>query len=302
MTKDIGLQQENQFASAEEIKAINRRRRTIRIAKQIPFDILKIGVVILFVFPFYWMLSTAFKEYIESIQTPPTLWPHTFTMENFSAISKMNIDLWMYAKNSVIITATTIALQLVVMVPASYAYAKNKFPGSGLLFGIVLIAFMVPGQLTYITIYLMMSKVKLLQTLWPQILPHCANAFGIFMLRQSFKQIPEEIVESGRLDSATETQIMLHIMLPMSRAAMITIAMFSFISIWNSYFWPLVMTTSESVRPLTMAIQKLRDSGDNAIRWNVLMAGNVVLVMPVLIIYVFASKKILESFSYNGMK
>ena len=292
----------DQLASKEELRRISRARRRAQFMRRLPGDIVKLAIVILFVFPFYWMISTAFKSYIESIQTPPTLWPHTFTLENFSAIGEMNIDLPMYFKNSVIITATTIVLQLLIMIPAAYAFAKRDFPFKGVLFGVVLLAFMIPGQLTYISIYLMMAKAKLLQTLWPQILPFGANAFGIFMLRQSFKQIPEEILESARLDSASEFQIIMRIMLPMSKSAMITIAMFSFISIWNNYFWPLVMTTNEAVRPLTMAIQKLRDSGDNAIRWNVLMAGNVILVAPVLVIYMFASKKILKAFAYNGLK
>ena len=292
----------DRLITKDEAKELSRKRRRRQFVRHLPGDILKLMVVILFVFPFYWMISTGFKTYVEAIQTPPTLWPHTFTLSNFQKISEMNIDLGMYTKNSVIITVTTIVLQMVIMVPAAYAFAKRDFPLKGVLFGVVLLAFMIPSQLTYISIYLMMSKAKLLQTLWPQILPFGANAFGIFMLRQSFKQIPEEIVESARLDSASELQIMTRIMLPMSKSAMITIAMFSFISIWNNYFWPLVMTTSESVRPLTMAIQKLRDSGDAALQWNVLMAGNVILVVPVLVVYVFASKKILNAFAYNGIK
>lgn len=301
------MEQDIYAITPEEEKMLRheeRMRKLKSFLRQLPADIIKLVAVVLFVFPFYWMVSTAFKTYIEAIQVPPTLFPQTFTFDNFVEINNMNIDMLMYAKNSVIITLSIIAIQLVVMVPAAYAFARRRFPPyvQGFLFAIVLIAFMVPGQLTYISIYLMMSKVKLLQSLWPQILPFGANAFGIFMLRQSFKQTPEEIVESARLDSATELQIMTQIMLPMSKSALITIAMFSFVSHWNSYFWPLVMTTNESIRPLTMAIQRLRDSGDNAIRWNVLMAGNVILVVPVLIMYVFGSKKIMNAFAYNGMK
>ena len=128
-----------------------------------------------------------------------------------------------------------------------------------------------------------------------------ADAFGIFMLRQSFKQIPDEIIESAKLDSAGEIQIMLRIMLPMCKSAMVTIAMFSFIGTWNAYFWPLVMTRNESVRPLTMAVEKLRDV-EMGIRWNSLMAANTLLVVPILIVFIFASKKIIEGFAYRGMK
>lgn len=277
------------------------RRRLHNYLPHLPGDIFKIFVVLCFMFPFYWMFITAFKPYNEAILTPPTLWPRTFTFENFVNIYNMNVDLTQYAVNSVVITGATIVIQTLVMVPAAYAFAKRSFPLKGILFGIVLVAFMIPVQITYITTYLMMAKAKLINTLWPQILPFGANAFGIFMLRQSFKQIPDEIVESAKLDSASEVQIMTRIMLPMSKSTMITIAMFSFISHWNSYFWPLVMTTSEKVRPLTMAIEKIRDM-EFGINWSSIMAANFILVVPVLIIFIFASKKIIQAFAYRGMK
>ena len=113
--------------------------------------------------------------------------------------------------------------------PAAYAFARYKFRGGALLFGIVLVSFMVPTQLTFISVYLMFSKVSMLKTLWPQILPFGANAFGIFMLRQSFKQVPEELIESARLDNAGEINIMFRIMLPMAKSSLVAVTMFSFI-------------------------------------------------------------------------
>ncbi len=264
-------------------------------------DVLKVLTVLLFVFPFYWMFITAFKTYNEAILTPPTLWPVNFTFDNFINIAKKEINFARYAYNTVAVTLSVIVLQLVIMVPAAYAFAKRTFPLKGILFGIVLVAFMIPSQVTYIPIYLMMAKARLISSLWPQILPFAANAFGIFLLRQSFKQIPDELVESARLDSASEVQIMTRIMLPMCKSSMVTIAMFSFIGHWNSYFWPLVMTNSEKYRPLTMYIEKLKDVEFGLI-WNNIMAANVVLVVPVLIVFLFASRKIIAAFAYNGMK
>lgn len=264
-------------------------------------DIVKIFVMLAFVFPFYWMLITAFKTYAESIQVPPTVWPVIWSLEGYYSTFNSGLDIFGFMKNTVVVTSSVISLQLVVMVPAAYAFAKRQFPLRGIFFGIVLVAFMIPAQLTYIPIYLMMSKVRLINSLWPQILPFGADAFGIFMLRQSFKQIPDEIVESARLDNASELQIMLKIMLPMCKSAMVTIAMFSFIGTWNSYFWPLVMTQKDKYRPLTMAIERLRDA-EVGIRWNTLMAGNSLLVIPILIVFIFASKKIIEGFTYRGVK
>ncbi len=264
-------------------------------------DIMKILLMLAFVFPFYWMIITAFKTYPESLRVPPTLWPREFTMEGYESTFFGGLDIWNYAKNTVVVTASVIALQLLIMVPAAYAFAKREFPLKGFWFGIVLVAFMIPLQLTYIPVYLRMQDLNLIYTLWPQILPLGADAFGIFMLRQSFKQIPDEIVESAKLDSAGEIQIMTRIMLPMCKSTMVTIAMFSFIGTWNAYFWPLVMTRSTNVQPLTLAVERLRDA-ELGIRWNIVMASNTLLVVPILIVFIFASKKIIEGFAYRGMK
>lgn len=278
------------------------KRRLRNYLPNLPGDLLKVAMMLIFVFPFYWMIITAFKTYGEAIQTPPTLWPQNFTFEAFSNIFSRGIDISQYAVNSVVVTVCVIAIQLVVMVPAAYAFAKRRFPLQGILFGIVLVAFMIPGQITYISVYLMMSKAKLINSLWPQILPFGADAFGIFMLRQGFKQIPDEIIESARLDNASEAQIMTRICLPMCKSSMITIAMFSFIGTWNSYFWPLVMTNNDKYRPLTMYIEKLKQEVEQGIMWNEIMAGNFILVVPVIIVFIFASKKIIQAFAYNGMK
>jgi sn-glycerol 3-phosphate transport system permease protein len=277
-----------------------KRRLSLYLPK-LPGDVIKSLVLLLFAFPFYWMLITAFKTYNESIIVPPTLWPRNFTLESFSTISQLGSGLWQYAANSAIINASIIVLQLAVMVPAAYAFAKRRFPLMGILFGIVLIAFMIPEQITYISVFLMMSKYKLINTLWPQILPFGANAFGIFLLRQSFKQVPNEIVECAKLDNATELQIMTQIMLPMSKSALITIALFSFIDHWNAYFWPLVMTMSDSVRPLTLAVERLKNA-EQGLLWNNIMASNTLLVLPVVVIFLFASQKIIAAFTYKGVK
>lgn len=276
-------------------------RRIRNYLPHLPGDIFKAAVILIFLFPFYWMFITSFKTYSEAILTPPTLWPQNFTLENFINISQMDVDLTRYTLNTIIITGSVIVMQLLIMVPAAYAFAKIRFRGQGVLFSIVLIAFMIPGQITYISVYLMMANAGLINTLWPQILPFGANAFGIFMLRQAFKQLPDEIVESARLDGAGEGKIMFQIMLPMCKSSIITIAMFSFVDTWNSYFWPLVMTNSEKYRPLTMYVEKIRDV-EQGLDWSLIMAANCLLVVPVLIVFIFASKKIIQAFAYNGMK
>lgn len=262
--------------------------------------ILKLIVLMIFVFPFLWMISTSLQTFQETMTFPPTLIPAVPQWSNF--VDAMSAGPFLtYARNSVIITVSIIVIQMIVMIPAAYAFAKYKFFGKNVFFSLVLLAFMIPGQVTFIPVYLMMAEWGLIKTLLPQILPFMSNAFGIFLLRQYFMQVPEEIIEAARLDNAGEFKIMWNIMVPMARPAMATIALFSFVSHWNDYFWPLVMTDSTEVRPLTIGISMLRET-EGISNWHIIMAGNVVLVVPILIVYLFASRQIVKAFVYTGIK
>jgi sn-glycerol 3-phosphate transport system permease protein len=262
--------------------------------------VLKAAVLILFIFPFLWMISTSLQTLRETMAFPPTWIPASPQWGNF--VEAMNAGPFLtYFKNSVVVTGSIIILQFLVMIPAAYAFAKYKFPGKTVLFGMILLAFMIPGQVTFIPVYLMMAEWGLVKTLLPQIIPFVSNAFGIFLLRQYFMQIPEEIIEAARLDNASEFNIMRKIMIPMSGPALATIALFSFVSHWNDYFWPLVMTDSAAVRPLTLGIAMLRET-EGISNWHIIMAGNVMLVVPILLVYLFCSKHIVKAFVYSGIK
>ena len=257
-------------------------------------------LIFLIAYPFIWMVFTSFKPYKETTIYPPTLLPTNWTTEGYVKALEM-VDVATFLKNSLIVSLTVLVLQYLVIVPAAYAFARCKFRFKGFFFGIVLLGFMIPQQVTFIPIYLMFSKAGLLQSLIPQILPFISNAFGIFLLRQYFMQIPEEIIEAARLDDAGELKIILRIMIPMARPAIFTIGLLSFISSWNSYFWPLIMTTKDAYRTLPIGVAML-NSQEGGRLWNVLMAGNMFLVVPILIVYLFANKQIRKAFAYSGIK
>ena len=261
---------------------------------------LKLLLIFLIAYPFIWMVFTSFKPYKETTIYPPTLLPTNWTTEGYVKALEM-VDVATFLKNSLIVSLTVLVLQYLVIVPAAYAFARCKFRFKGFFFGIVLLGFMIPQQVTFIPIYLMFSKAGLLQSLIPQILPFISNAFGIFLLRQYFMQIPEEIIEAARLDDAGELKIILRIMIPMARPAIFTIGLLSFISSWNSYFWPLIMTTKDAYRTLPIGVAML-NSQEGGRLWNVLMAGNMFLVVPILIVYLFANKQIRKAFTYSGIK
>ena len=260
----------------------------------------KLFMFAFFAFPFFWMVSTAFKNYKESIRFPPTLLPSAFNTSAFMEVAE-KINLFYYLKNSILVSTIVVILQLLINIPAAYGFARFEFKGKRLMWLLVMVSFMIPLQLTFIPVYIMFAKAKLLDTLLPQILPFAANAYGIFLMRQSFMQMPKELMEAARIDGAGELTILLKVVIPMSKNSIVTAHLFSFISMWNSYFWPLVMTNSDKIRPLPLAMQRLEDT-NQGLNWPILMAANTVLVLPILILFLFLSKQILDSLGYKGDK
>ena len=257
-------------------------------------------MIIIFVFPFIWMLSTSLKTTAEAIQIPPTIIPNEFIFENY--LKGWNSGpFFRYLGNSIFITLAILIIQFIVMVPAAYAFSKIKFKGEKILFGIVLVGLMVPPQITFLPVYIMMSKLGLINSYIPLILPFMTSSFGIFLLRQSFMQVSDEILEAARLDNASDFKIMWKVMLPIAKPAMITFGLFSFIYHWNNYFWPLVMSNNDLVRTLPIGVAMLKES-EGVTNWNIVMAGNIMLTAPILIIYTFLNEQIKKAFAYSGIK
>jgi sn-glycerol 3-phosphate transport system permease protein len=259
---------------------------------------LLIAVSLIFVFPFLWMFLTAFKTMPEVYRFPPTFLPEAWQFENFQLAWKSGPFLT-YVANSALVAAGILALQLLTGVPAAYAFARYRFPGRNLLFALTLIALMIPPQVIFLPIYVEMSSWGLVDTLWALILPYGASAFGIFLLRQSFLQVPDEVIEAARLDNASEWKIMWRVMVPLAKPVLVTFGLFSFIYHWNDYFWPLIMTNSDEVRTLPIGISMLK-AAEGGKLWNVIMAGNMILVLPILLIFFFAQRQIIRAFVYQS--
>lgn len=260
----------------------------------------KVFMFAFFSFPLYWMFSTAFKSYKESILFPPSLIPGKVELSAFAEVFQ-KIDFLHFGKNSILVSISVVLLQALVSVPAAYGFARYSFKGKKLLWGIVMLSLMIPLQITFIPVYILFAKMKILGTLLPQILPFIANGYGIFLIRQSFLQLPKELMESAYLDGAGEKEILLYIAIPHAKASILSAILISFISTWNSYFWPFVMTNKESNMPLTLAMQRLQDA-NQGVEWPTLMAANSILTLPVLILFLLLSKQILLSFGYQEEK
>jgi len=259
---------------------------------------LLIAVALVFVFPFLWMCLTAFKTMPEVYQFPPALLPESWQFANFKQAWESG-PFFTYVWNSVLVAASILVLQFLTGVPAAYAFARYRFPGRNFLFGLTLIALMIPPQVVFLPIYVELSSWGLVNTLWSLILPYGASAFGIFLLRQSFMQVPDEVIEAARLDHASEWKIMWRVMVPMAKPVLVTFGLFSFIYHWNDYFWPLIMTNSDTVRTLPVGIAMLKASEGGTL-WNVIMAGNMILVLPILLLFFFAQRHIIRAFVYQS--
>lgn len=257
-------------------------------------------IILIFAVPFYWLVVTSVKTLGDSLRLPPTFWVDRPLWENYAvAIEKMQF--WRMLKNSLVVTGAILVAQALTVIPAAYAFANFTFKGSKALFAMMLATMMVPAQLIFLPVFLLLSALGLINTYASLILPSAASAFGIFMLRQAFKQVPRSLVEAAKLDGASELQIMTRIMLPMAKPTVVTLGLLTFIGTWNDYFWPLVLTTNESVRTLPVGVAGLR-LVEGGVNYPVMMAGNVILVVPVLIAFVFAQKQIIKAFTYVGDK
>lgn len=257
-------------------------------------------LVLVFFFPFFWMAASSLKTLGETMQFPPSLLPADPQWQNYQS-AWTSIPFGKYLVNSCIVTASVLVLQALTVVPAAYAFSQYDFKGKNLLFGGTLITMMVPAQLVFLPLFVLFAKWHLINTYASLILPFATSAFSIFMLRQTFNQMPRELVEAARLDGASEFKIVVRLFLPMAKATLVTCALLTFISTWNDYFWPLVLTTNDAVRTLPVGVASMRAS-ESGINFHVLMAANVLLSLPILVIYLFANKHIIKAFSYIGDK
>ena len=257
---------------------------------------------IIFVFPFYWTLITSVKGTMEAVEYPPTMWPRKFVWTNYS-------EAWVaghfstYGLNSIIMTIGATLLQITASVPAAYAFARMEFKGKKILFAIILADIMIPAQAIFLPIFLMYSKLGILNTYISYFMIFVYSGSTIFFFRNAFKQVPEELLEAARLDGASELSVMFRVLLPTVKPFLITQLLLIFISKWNGYFWVQVLTTNDTIRTLPLALNNIVNQVDAyVIRWDWAMACNVMMMAPLLIAYIFANNQMKTAFAGNGIK
>ena len=285
---------------AARYERIKERRRVTRVVARVVRWLVNALLVLVFLSPFLWMVSSSLKTLGETMTFPPSLLPAVPQGQNY-ATAWNSIPFGKYVANSLVVTLTVLVMQLVTVVPAAYAFSQYKFRGRGVLFGVTLVTMMVPAQLVFLPLFILFAQWGIINTYWSLVLPFATSAFNIFMLRQTFNQMPQELVEAARLDGASELKIVVRLFLPMAKATLVTCALLTFINTWNDYFWPLVLTTNDAVRTLPVGVASMRAS-ESGINYQILMAANVMLTLPIMAVYLIANKHIIKAFTYIGDK
>jgi multiple sugar transport system permease protein len=274
-----------------------RRRDTA--AKVVLYLLLGAGLVVM-VGPFIWMLLSSIKPEGEIRQVPPTWWPHTLTFTNYhQLLSELSFP--KYFGNSVIVAVLVTAGNLIFCSALGYALAKLKFPGKKLLFVLVLGMLMVPGMAVFVPQFVLVSNLNLVNTYAGLVLPFLAGPFGVFLMRQYLQSLPDELLEAARVDGAGEFRIFWRIVLPLSRPALATLGILTFLSSWNNFLWPLVVATTEDKYTLPVALA-LYSVGQNRLNFGLALAGAVVVVLPILVVFLFLQRYFLRGIATTGLK
>lgn len=253
------------------------------------------AVALLWLLPYAWMVSTSFKTLPEIVRAPTAPLPAGLNLAAYQGVLEA-MPLGRYFLNTTVMALGIAAVQILVALPAGYALAKLRYAGRGLAFGLVVATLLIPAQVRFVPVFTMLAEVSLINTMTALVLPFGVSAFGTFLIRQALLAVPDSIIEAARLDGASELRIVYGLLAPMLKPTLVAFFLFSFVYHWNDYFWPLVMTTDDRVRTLPLGIALLREQG-TGVRWHVVMAGNVALSAPALIVFAFAQKHLLRAVS-----
>ncbi|MCY3020811.1 MAG: carbohydrate ABC transporter permease [Planctomycetota bacterium] len=281
-----------------------------------------IGLLVVFMGPFFWLVTTSFKPNDTMFRMPPTWLPYPGTAAQYSdaaARSPEVKDLYFpvtlehyhdalvtfpavrYTGNTLLIVVFVTIGTLISCSTAAYAFSRLRWPDRNLVFGLLLATMMLPGAVTMIPVFIMFSKLHWVDTFLPLIVPaFFGNAFYIFLLRQFFLTIPEELLEAARLDGASEWRVFWTIILPLSKPALLTVMIFTILREWNDFMGPLIYLTSESNRTLALGLAHLR--GVQGTEWGLLMAASLLMILPALALFFVAQRFFIEGIALTGTK
>jgi len=249
--------------------------------------------------PFVWMVSTSLKNVDEVFLFPPKWIPDQLLWKNFTSLwDDFPMTRWLF--NSIFVTFAVVIGRLFICSLAAYSFARLRFRWRDTLFYIYLATMMIPGEVLLVPNFVLMRDLGWLNTYWALIIPPISNAFGVFLLRQYFLGLPRELEDAARVDGASYWHIYRKIILPLSRAPLATLGAFTFIELWGSFLWPLIVIDSPDKMTLPVGLALLNDV--HSTDWTRLMAGDVIALIPLLVVYLAAQRYFVRSISLTGIK
>jgi ABC-type sugar transport system permease subunit len=261
-------------------------------------------VLLLWVGPLVWMVSTSLKPEGQILSLVPRWIPQVFTLENYRDVMvKFPMAAW--GLNSLVVAAGATILGLAVSIPAAYAFARMRFRGQQWIFLLILSTILVPVHITIVPLFLGLAKLRLTDTYFSLIMPTVANGFGIFLLRQFFQGIPQELEEAAVIDGASRLGVLVRVVLPLSRPALTAVAIFLFILSWNDFMWPLIVTNSDATRTLPVGLAASLAgtvSGGAIAYYGMSMAGSVLATVPALLIFLALQRYFVQGIALTGLK
>jgi len=253
-------------------------------------------------FPFYWMLLSSVKEYgAYNSEFVPKLFTLSPTLENY-VHAFTAVPLAKYFLNTVIFTLLTTGIMLIVIIPAAFAFARLKFKGRDLVFTLFLALMMIPTELVVITNYVTITDLELRNTFTGLVLPSITSVFYIYLLKENFAQIPDELYYAAKVDGTTDMKYLLKVMVPMCKPTVVTVTILKVIECWNSYVWPRLVTDDEAYFLVSNGIQYIRENGFGRENIPAMMAAVVVISLPLIVLFLIFRNKITEGVATGGMK
>jgi len=259
-----------------------------------------LGIAVIMVLPFYWMVITAFVPAPDIIAFPPKWIPSRLTLDHFAeAFAKAS---WLtYYWNSIVVAAVSVSCALLFGLFAGYAFAVYRFPLQNFFFLLIIGTLMVPVQVTSVALYILLARIRWVDTYLGILAPNFASAFGVFMIRQGIKSIPVDLIEAARIDGAGEVRIVLTIIAPLIKTTLATVAMILFLDSWNDFLWPVIVINSPQMRTLPVGIALFKDPYGN-INYGPLMAATLISTGPMLLAYMFSQKFMIRGIALTGLK
>lgn len=260
--------------------------------------LLALGLTIV---PFAWMLLSSIKPEAEILVMPPRWLPSTVIWDHYRELFD-RLDIMRNLKNSAIVTVSITLATIIVNSMAGFAFAKYRFPGRETLFTVLLATMMIPGQVTMMPVFLLLRSLGLLNTYTGLVLPGAASVFAIFLMRQFMRGLPDSLLEAARIDGCSEWRLFFQIVLPLALPAIATLTIFTFMAAWNEFLWALIVMIDSEMYTLPVALATLSGQAETATRWGVLMAGSVVTILPVLVVFLAVQKHYIRGISMTGTK